>query len=486
MKHLKIRTFLLLLLSFVCINVNAWHLKYKYINDNTEVEVAGIVLEVTKNDFGIIISEERISEVKTVEIPSFYNGLPVTSIGDKVFQGCSNLVSVTLPSNLKKIGEHAFEDCSRLTSVTIPNSVTSIGYLAFSCCRGLTEITIPNSETYIGREAFSFCTGLTSVNFPNSVTDIGEYAFWGCSGLTSITIPTSILEDRTFIGECAFKHCSGLTSVTFGNTVGRIGDCAFYGCPLESISFGSDHGYVGTAAFSGRRENCTVHIQDLSNWLQIFFRDINANPLCGLKNNLFVNGEEISGTLVVENTFFVGDYTLPEQDKITSVVFSSDVEYIGIEAFASCKNLTSITLSNGVRKILKRAFNGTKLRSVTIPASIEYIGKYAFGTSRLDYAVILKDTPPEVEVDYSNIPEDPFFASVLYVPVGSYKKYKNTRPWNKFTIIEGLPSGIESVEEGHVEELGRYLLDGTKVEEPQKGLNIIKYSDDSTKKVMVK
>ena len=86
------------------------------------------------------------------------------------------------------IGDRAFEHCSGLTSVTIPTSVISIGNYAFELCSGLTgAITIPASVTSIGVEAFYGCSKLTSVTIPASVTSIGYYAFYGCSKLTSMS-----------------------------------------------------------------------------------------------------------------------------------------------------------------------------------------------------------------------------------------------------------------------------------------------------------
>jgi hypothetical protein len=118
----------------------------------------------------------------TVIIPSVYNGLPVTTIGDEILN---------------------FGNYTTMTSVTIPSSVTSIGILAFSGCSGLTSVTIPNSVTSIGGNAFTNCSGLTSVTIGNSVTSIGAFAFDGCSGLTSVTIPNSV----TSIGPYAFSNC---------------------------------------------------------------------------------------------------------------------------------------------------------------------------------------------------------------------------------------------------------------------------------------
>ena len=82
-----------------------------------------------------------------------------------------------LDKGVKKIGNLLFYNCSNLTSVTIPNSVTSIGNFAFEGCSGLTSVTIPESVTSIGYGAFFGCSGLTSVIIPKSVTSIGDEVF---------------------------------------------------------------------------------------------------------------------------------------------------------------------------------------------------------------------------------------------------------------------------------------------------------------------
>lgn len=57
-------------------------------------------------------------------------------------------------------------------------------------------------------------------------------------------------------------------------------------------------------------------------------------------------------------------------------------------------------------------------------------------------------------------------------------------------ITEEAPTGIESVDaEGDTDaviEIARYNMNGQQIDAPQKGVNIIRYSDGQTKKVFVK
>jgi len=120
------------------------------------------------DDDGLVaITDCNTSAEGELVIPNEIEGLPVTSIGDNAFCGCS-----------------------RLTLINIPDSITSIGSWAFDMCSSLTSITIPEGVTSIGGGAFNRCTSLTSINIPDSITSIGRWAFEGCSSLTSITIGT--------------------------------------------------------------------------------------------------------------------------------------------------------------------------------------------------------------------------------------------------------------------------------------------------------
>ncbi len=73
-------------------------------------------------------------------IPSKYNGLPVTAIGNDFVKGNASIISINIPDSITNIGSNAFSGCTSLTSITIPDSVTSIGQFAFYDCTSLTRI----------------------------------------------------------------------------------------------------------------------------------------------------------------------------------------------------------------------------------------------------------------------------------------------------------------------------------------------------------
>lgn len=71
--------------------------------------------------------------------------------------------------------------------------------------------------------------------------------------------------------------------------------------------------------------------------------------------------------------------------------------------------------------------------------------------------------------------------------MGTKGKYQVRGGWWKFVYMEeGVPAGIGSVVKDGAKEAARYTLDGKRMATPQRGLNIIRMTDGTSKKVMVK
>ena len=295
-----------------------------------------------------------IGNATSVSIPATIDGLPVTTIGNEAFSGCTSLTIVTVPSSVTSIGNEAFYFCLRLTSFTIPSSVTSIGNEAFFWCTELTSITIPSSVTTIGDGAFSYCKSMMNITvdmknntyisvngvlfnkagktilcypagkagaytIPSSVTIIGNRAFLGCADLTRITIPSSV----TSIGNEAFRGCTSLTSVTVPSSVTTIGDGAF--------------------SFCYSMMNITV--------------DMKNNAYISVNGVLF---DKAVKSLICYPTGPIGPYTIPSSvtsignwafasSGLTSIIIPSSVTSIGNKAFFWCRLLRNVTLSHRTR-----------------------------------------------------------------------------------------------------------------------------------------
>ncbi|MBQ4155521.1 MAG: leucine-rich repeat domain-containing protein, partial [Clostridia bacterium] len=334
----------------------------------------------------------------------------VTSIGERVFYGCSKLTNITMPNSVTSIGDYAFAWCESLTSVTIPYSVTSIGEEAFYECYSLksiivngnnsnyssangvlfnknktelirypigktsTSYTIPDSVTSIGDSAFRGCDSLTSMTIPNSVTSIGEYAFYGCDSLTSITIPNSV----TSIGDSAFSYCSSLTSIIIPESVTSIGKEVFCYCfSLESIIVDSNNSNYSST-------NGVLFDKDKTELIQYPIRKTSTSytipdSVTNICAWVFYSCSSLTSITIPNSVTSIGDYAFYGCDSLTSITIPNGVTSIGVETFGSCSSLTSITIPDSVTSIGKDAFAWCdSLTSITIPDSVTSIGDYAF------------------------------------------------------------------------------------------------------------
>lgn len=182
----------------------------------TAVTLPNSVADLDHNPFGCCPLLQTISVAP--EHPSFYtlDGVLFRKKDDALvaYPRGKAASSYTVPQGTSAVGERAFDCCSFLTSVSLPASVTEIDDYAFSDCSALVEVSIPSSVDEIGSCAFNYCTALSSIVIPDSVTEIEDIAFSECSALRSVLLPASVTE----IGVGAFDKCPNLTLTVFRNS----------------------------------------------------------------------------------------------------------------------------------------------------------------------------------------------------------------------------------------------------------------------------
>lgn len=395
---------------------------------------SGIIFELINGK-----TEYAVTKVGTasgeVEIESVYRGKPVTTIADNAFRGkgSSRIVSVKVGENVKTIGESAFYNCTKMTSIEIPESVTSIGVSAFQGCNSLKSVTLPQNVTQLSPYIFAYCRGLEEVKLGENVAYIGESAFFRCSGLRSVELPDSVV----YVGQHAFEEAEALESVSFGSGIQGVDEYAFYTCTsLESVSFPER---AENLIFADRVfENCIAlsHI-DLPDGLtqiggydfyrcsslaevtipesvtrigEFAFRDtalyfdqskngdgfIYADHwLVAATDALKMSVTEISGENlnkeglygIADQTFIV-NYITEQGNRATSgapnlqtVEIPASIHYIGIYAFYRCPLLEKVTAEAGseLKSLGDYAFSGCGiLRNVQFEEGLEEIGSYAF------------------------------------------------------------------------------------------------------------
>lgn len=352
----------------------------------------------------------------------------VTEIGQYAFNSFIMTKEVYLPETLKKIGECAFQNCA-VEDIVIPQSVEEIGESAFQQS-GLRSVTLPEGLTSLPARVFSYCGKLEEIAIPQSVTAIGAAAF-SDSGLKSIFIHSAIES----IGLSAFIGCKSLTSITVAE----------------------DNSHYDS------RDNCNALIETATNTL-----------LKGCIN-----------TVIPSTIRIIGIGAFQSVDGLTEIQLPDGLEEIGSMAFNVCKELKNVTIPQRVKTIGMQAFYWTALESIELPAGVTSIGQLAFG--KCDNVTEVKSHIVEPFAINSNT-FSVYNTATLTVPDGSLEKYKATEAWSLFlNIVEDTSVGIHSVQTDKADDNAAYYsLEGRRLQQPARGVNIVHTTSGKSTKMVVK
>lgn len=388
---------------------------------------------------------------------------PEKYAGDVVIPETIAYGDVTYTVN--RIDSCAFIDCADLTSITIGDKVQTIGYSAFERCYSLRQVNFGSKLWFIDYESFKHCTSLQGVILPKSVTYLANEAFYGCANLLSVSLNSKL----SYIGKKAFAG-TNIFSLNIPASVKTL-DWNFIDEPWlrQVITTPMKPLAVMPETFQGvNQPACVLYVpfdamdayeaadywKEFGEILLIIEDDIFGVVIDGICYNLntVTRCAEVVGAV---NTAMV---EIPEEVSYEGESYL--VHAINSNAFAGCDKLETLTIPAGVKYLGYNAFNGcTSLKVVYNYSEFIYTEDNSFDGS-----------------NYTN--------ATLWVLESELAKYKSVEPWSNFKeILSFTTTGISEVSAASAAEY--YDVNGRKIETLQKGVNIIK-DGDKTSKVIVK
>ena len=397
-----------------------------------------------------------------------------------------------------KNGKKAQGDVTILSKIEVDGkeyTVVGINTNAFLSNRSITSVTLPDNLKYINYGAFSYCWNLENINnIPKHIENLGEAVFSGTKFLDNgikneffvfsdwlieytpqgktdkVTVPEGIF------GIAAYALTDADNMVVLPKSL-RAASVLAFSSDLKYIDTGDNPVYAykdgilfceGTETFCKNDRDGTDEVSVDGMWADVILNNAVKNGV------LLIPGKvETAGNVVKP----VGGVRIGKLPGLT------------------CEKLI---VDEGVKYITDHAFRYFKpLQYVDLPSTLVNIGSFAFVNAKIESLVCRMPQPMEVPYYFAYYIKE--FNSKVYVPKALLDTYKTTEtywkiiPAENFYQIEGnVPESgilasvkpIESVGKATVKAI--YTLNGTKVNSLQHGINIVKMSDGTVRKVMTK
>lgn len=387
------------------------------------VTIPGTVATIEANGF------YNCSKLTSIELPS-----SLKRIKDAAFVGCSSLTTMNIPASMNRysIGLGAFTGCTNMESFTVsegskgyaakdgvlylldpmglgtlselvaypnkrgdtytvPSTVGMINSYAF-CMTDIRELTLPYMSQ-VANYAVAYCPKLEKITSTAAVPGWNNFAtaFTGSLDTATLYVPSgskalyqategwkefgSNIVESGGDGDTYFvDNANNFYKITGDETVTLVG--INEGAEKLTIPATTSYGgktYAVTDVSSGQTElsiarfslprvqelEIPAGVTKIGDWA--FYQSLRKTASL-----------EIPGTVKE-----IGNWTFAMNDNLASLTLNEGLEKIGEGAFSSCYSLSKVEIPSGVTSIGSSAFSGV-YESVTIPASVQFIGRYAF------------------------------------------------------------------------------------------------------------
>ncbi len=474
----------------------------------------------------------------------------VTNIESHLFYGCRSLASVQLPSTVKSIASYAFCNCVSLFSLELPENLATIDDYAFYNDQNLTTLTcrattvpeckpdafftlnnawcvlyVPSEvvgkyrsadvwNTFFKTNAIGdtaeypavFVDGVEYILNPNTLTAMAD---WGSFTAESLTVQAKVESDGTSytvtdISSRAFNGRSALKSLTVADGVVRTGTLFCMNCSaLASVEIPESVTEMGSGAFYYCSSLETAKL---------------PSGMTKILSNMFYGCSQLASIAIPEGVTSVGEKAFYNCGKLSSAELPSVLTEIGTMAFCYCTSLQTVSIPESVKAIGQSAFQNctalvsaeikakeltsiaafsfagcTALASVVLPSGITDIDSYAFADClSLAKITCCAEVPPScfnAQEPFGLFSQEVWDRSKVEVcvPKGTADAYRSAVGWDVFSIFTDMQeTAVDRTVGGTAVEKARYSLGGTPLSTGSKGVNIVRMSDGTVRKVVVR
>ena len=481
-------------------------LTFKKFSSNNQGNLGFKYIVLTNNELTVhnICSGLGINEtaIKNVIFNKSFNTYALTSLND-FFGGCSGLEKITGLDNLNTANvtdmEYMFRECKNLSSLDLSKFNTANVMLMnsmFSGCNNLSSLTLSKSFNTASvldmASMFCDCYNLSSLDLSNfktkNVTSMYKM-FYGCSALQTIYVSYNFVTKKVSSGADMFKGCTKLkgfidyisnpdkTDHTYANCktgyftelvgkngndkIGAVGEVL----TAESVALDDDKDFVAYEPFAAKDASYSRTIKEGTTWA----------TLC-LPFEVSLDGQNFRA------------FKLLSADEGTNTVELKEIETriaAGTPVIIKMTNgATELNLSEADKAIAKKVQT-----SESANGNYQLQGLYTqkeFSKDADNNCYIMKGNKL---MNPAKLLENKNVKKVVSKPFRAYMVDNSSAPTagaKMFSIgISDSTTAIDSLNTIANDKAEYFDLQGKRLNEPQKGINIVK-RNGKTMKVIIK
>ncbi len=450
-------------------------------------------------------------------LDSVYIGRPISydaakCYGYSPFADVKTLRHITLDYNNinATLMPYFFENCNSLETVIIQNShsQTSLPAEFFKGCTNLKSLTLPFSGAGTAQTTSNFgeLFGTESNSNMRAVTQLFEdgtnKTYYLPTGLEELVLT----EGCEMIPYGGLYNCNMLKRLTLPTSLYMVGDKALYGCAQISDIYckGADPAVAYDSSFDGMRlTSCKLHVPYNSSerykisdgWKRFYYVEEEAPLVVSVAKNI-----ENAGVVYGINEYQPGQVAEVEAVAHSGYTFvgwyengnllTTDSKYtIMVTESHSLVAMFAPVLDENDVDVAPKAENVTLSWAQETGASYYNIDIYSNAAMTMQVGSMVIDNTGQpvsrsatvVSATIDGLSElQNYYYSITAYGAEETILSKYTGSFSTIAGVEGVMSDTNAVE------VARYDIHGRLLSAPAKGINIVKYSDGSTHKEIVK